>query len=451
MGTFSTSEAKKNASKKISVDTTIYVEITGSDINGDGSISKPYASPHKALSYLDGTDIGDCEVTVLIGVGHFTFTESIRIQHPEAHKINIIGAGLKDGLTTKPKDVWYVPTDGVYPGIGATPKYILTARRTAYADAFLATDWEINKSLILQEFKTTLTFLACNGIDIEGVYLKQLDKLALMGDFGDNADGWAHNGINIGWGSTNYETVDPKARIQGGGFNLGPTKQSNEVVIGGFDYAAVKGSGDFNAQIGDLVSVNCADALHLKGGYVHYETLTSVGANYSLEIINNGTIIGGKHRAYGAYSSGFFSNVHGGTQYKLLAVGCLEGIQMYSADVNLRIDFLASKDNAKLMSNMSNSTCEISAYATWTDPSVFETYAVTNSTSGSNSTVLFGYKMTNQNIIDMDWNLPLDIRTHDFNNLIKSFEGPEYIEVGTTAQAKIQYNTTENSIDFVIN
>ena len=83
------------------VSRTIYVETTGSDITGDGSIGLPYATIHKAL-----LDIGDdirADISLQFGLGVFDYTMADRYLLDEkkvsdGHQLLIVGT-WKDELT----------------------------------------------------------------------------------------------------------------------------------------------------------------------------------------------------------------------------------------------------------------------------------------------------------------------------------------------------------------
>jgi len=79
----------------ISEDTTLYVSTTGDDIIGDGSLSTPYATPHKALDYLKNKWInGDAVVTIQCGDGSYVLTETISPNHPCGDRIKLIGENV---------------------------------------------------------------------------------------------------------------------------------------------------------------------------------------------------------------------------------------------------------------------------------------------------------------------------------------------------------------------
>lgn len=78
--------------KVISSDLTLYVATTGNDTTGDGSSGSPWATPQKALDYLNGYWISpDATVTTQCADGTYTFTEATSCTHPCAANIVITG------------------------------------------------------------------------------------------------------------------------------------------------------------------------------------------------------------------------------------------------------------------------------------------------------------------------------------------------------------------------
>lgn len=81
------------ASSVIGVSTTFYVTTNGNDTTGDGSQTSPWATPTRAAEYLSQRRIkSGVTVTVDIGAGTYTFTSSIRLDHPQGSQIKYVGA-----------------------------------------------------------------------------------------------------------------------------------------------------------------------------------------------------------------------------------------------------------------------------------------------------------------------------------------------------------------------
>ena len=77
----------------IDTDTTIYVETTGDDITGDGSVGLPFATLARALVFLEGYTISGCMVTIQMGTGTFEVTENCLIS---ALRINsVLNGGVQ--------------------------------------------------------------------------------------------------------------------------------------------------------------------------------------------------------------------------------------------------------------------------------------------------------------------------------------------------------------------
>jgi len=77
--------------------TTLYVETTGNDTTGDGSIGNPWLTIGKALSYLADKWIEkDNFVTINVGDGNFAISSSLTIKHPCGDRITITGTNTHD-------------------------------------------------------------------------------------------------------------------------------------------------------------------------------------------------------------------------------------------------------------------------------------------------------------------------------------------------------------------
>ena len=71
----------------------IYVSTTGDDETGDGSLSNPYKTPHRAMTRAKDFYIGqDGKVTIKCAAGQYDFTTSLILNHPQGDKIHIVGA-----------------------------------------------------------------------------------------------------------------------------------------------------------------------------------------------------------------------------------------------------------------------------------------------------------------------------------------------------------------------
>lgn len=137
-------------------DTTFYVAIDGSDTEGDGSVEKPWATPHKAMEALSGVLIRDtARVTISVGEGEWVFTEPLNVEHPYGSQITIVGQGSDDrpplaGLS-----------QNVY-GYNPTAKVI--------------------NEQVIKEYRTTVWYFSgCNGVEAFSVSGVTLDKLMIAG------------------------------------------------------------------------------------------------------------------------------------------------------------------------------------------------------------------------------------------------------------------------------
>lgn len=81
------------ASSVISSGTTLYVATSGNDTTGDGSQTSPWATPTRAAEYLSQRRIkSGVTVTVSVAAGTYTFTSTIRLDHPQGSQIKYVGA-----------------------------------------------------------------------------------------------------------------------------------------------------------------------------------------------------------------------------------------------------------------------------------------------------------------------------------------------------------------------
>jgi hypothetical protein len=71
--------------------------MTGNDSTGDGSVSTPWLTLNKALTYLDDYLIAPgTTVTIQIGDGTYNWTATDTIDHPNGERINIVGENTYD-------------------------------------------------------------------------------------------------------------------------------------------------------------------------------------------------------------------------------------------------------------------------------------------------------------------------------------------------------------------
>jgi hypothetical protein len=87
-----------------------YVETTGDDTTGNGSEDKPWATPHRAMEWLDKRSIvGESTVvTINIGSGDYTFDKPIFSRHPHGEKIHFIGAAPSGTIPRGfDRGIWY--------------------------------------------------------------------------------------------------------------------------------------------------------------------------------------------------------------------------------------------------------------------------------------------------------------------------------------------------------
>ena len=96
----------------INEDLTLYVATDGSDeLNTGLTLNSPFATPHKALTYLGDKFIsGNAIVTIQCAAGKYTFDKNLVVTHPNSDRIAIVGADPVE-LTLKQVDA-YIDTTG---------------------------------------------------------------------------------------------------------------------------------------------------------------------------------------------------------------------------------------------------------------------------------------------------------------------------------------------------
>ncbi len=103
----------------IDADMTLYLDPSGSDTTGDGTLANPWYSPHKAYRYLDDYRIGgEVTVTIQAAAGTYNFTEGLIINHPRSGNIFLTGDAL-NGVT---------PVEGDFVASAATNDTFLRGR-----------------------------------------------------------------------------------------------------------------------------------------------------------------------------------------------------------------------------------------------------------------------------------------------------------------------------------
>ena len=76
-------------------DTTYYLSSTGSDATGNGTVSNPWATVHKALAFLGNKRINDgVTVTIELDDGTYPYMDTIIANHEDGDKIKIAGKNI---------------------------------------------------------------------------------------------------------------------------------------------------------------------------------------------------------------------------------------------------------------------------------------------------------------------------------------------------------------------
>lgn len=142
----------------LDVATTLYVELTGDDVAGDGTLANPYRTITRALASLSGITLV-ANVTIQVGAGDFA--EPIEVNHPQGRKINIYGqptVGIVTGIEEADFSSPLSPVPGVrgsndlYNSAGMLP----TDASSATRNAARSTDAVNNEALLRSIFPTRI-------------------------------------------------------------------------------------------------------------------------------------------------------------------------------------------------------------------------------------------------------------------------------------------------------
>lgn len=289
----------------IDTSTNMYVQLSGSDATGDGTIDKPWATPHKAMEYLQKRAItgDDTLVTINVGAGEYTFTSPIVSNHPYGSKIYIKGADL---IGPKPGGVqiasWQnsrtnptVPERG--PNMLSNRSGTMSAAATeAQREAQQAIDYDENETFIKGRFATVFNFTNGSvGFRALGGDIGLIDKIAIIGD--NTEPDWATGRNSIGVEAVTLSRNNEAAtQIHSG--KASKIMLTGEVSIHGFTHMGVfAGHGstvqvavweDNPAYSGITVS-GCGHGIAAgTGGYIAATHSTIQGCKYSGILSSNG-------------------------------------------------------------------------------------------------------------------------------------------------------------------
>ncbi len=74
---------------------TLYVDPTGNDTTGDGTVGNPWATPHKAYDYLRDFRVKEnAAVTISCAAGTYAFSTQLNLSHNDGDRITLQGAAL---------------------------------------------------------------------------------------------------------------------------------------------------------------------------------------------------------------------------------------------------------------------------------------------------------------------------------------------------------------------
>lgn len=252
----------------------LYVSTTGSDTTGTGTLSNPWATPHKAADWLSTRSIKyGVSVRVNILDGDYTFTDPLILEHPQGRQIEFLGQSTS----------------------GARPKLSLTGSSSGIETGNTSASRTYNVGLLTSFYNTVLRFNGCDGIRCGGNGGTVIDKLLIIGDGSTQFS----NGICVGVadsGASGMIGIGTSVAIH----NFG----QNGIVVRYGGYVFAQEVTVTNCNIGIRVnyagSVRCGNAL------------ASNNTNCGIQIDNTGNIRGLVSYAHYNGSGGFVVS-EGGT------------------------------------------------------------------------------------------------------------------------------------------
>jgi len=215
----------------ITQNSTFYVATDGSDVDGDGSQLKPWATPHRAMAALSHYIIwSSAQVIIQCAAGNYVFNTPLNIDHPYGKQIVIQGE-----------------VAGSRPSIGQ-----LTSAGPGYSPSTKLH----NQNVLEATYKTVFSFNECNGVEainVSGVTLNDL-LISAVSETPNTAGICAGTVVSkVGGFSPSYRVLPSTANIRLG-----------NVAVFGFEMAgvlAVGGRVEFDPFSG--VVCGCGD----NGGY----------------------------------------------------------------------------------------------------------------------------------------------------------------------------------------
>jgi len=239
----------QSTSLVIGSNTTLYVSTTGNDSTGDGSSGSPWATIGKAAEYLSVRRIKkDVVVTVELAAGTYTYTSTVRLDHPQGNQIKYVGASP---VGTKPEGTT-LNGDGNR-GYTVTSENHNDVRLQAY-------------------YQTILQFNSTTGILIGSNSTVVLEDILIRGNYTTDG-GNTTDGIRLQGG------------ITGG---LGGSVKLNNCAIHNFANRGLALVFGGHATLTDVSITNCGGALSVGSGIVLGD-LTSVGSSDVRLTISNCT------------------------------------------------------------------------------------------------------------------------------------------------------------------
>ncbi len=248
----------------VTQDLNLYVATTGSDETGDGTQALPWATPHRAMTFLSKCVLSnDIVATVFVADGNYTFTQSLNVSHPQGSQITITGTS----------------TSGARP-VGTDLNGGGAKGNTAAAESF-------NDAKLKAYYNTQWQFNGCSGVICQIAGGATIDKVLIRGDrVTDGCFGVGTANAFRGTASVGAITLGTEVAIHN--FNShGILASNNGTVIANFVTATSCGGVGFFVNNGGGLGADDATASN-NGG-------TGIRTNYG------GTIVA--RRFFGIYNA----------------------------------------------------------------------------------------------------------------------------------------------------
>lgn len=311
---------------------TVYVRTTGNDTTGDGSLTFPFLTLERTVTYLGGLYIGDYTITIDIGEGVFTEAGTLSFMHPFGSQVTFQGVSEQitsqntnsisaSGTSLGFSNLYYYDVTFILPvgksvsvgdyiavravSGGTLPNalrgchYVSTwvgGSRTAtvrvvYRNGAPKASGTVTCTIEL--IKTVIAFSNKNGIKLNGTYTGGTWRgLVLQGDYNDTNTSakygvWLLNSATMNFGGS--EVSGDAVGIVG--FQTGMYAQNNAMMFGDYCFVSRCGTRCANAQNGGILNLRYA---HLSGanndGIFCFNGSTCAAQNVSVVAVGNNSV-----------------------------------------------------------------------------------------------------------------------------------------------------------------